>query len=253
MRTEETQECRHSCVDCGVTKCASRQGQYPPFCLTEELTDEEIDQVVQIYQETENNKIAVASAEIEGAFYGRYTRVEETVEFARRIGAKKIGIATCVGLIEEARVFAKILRLNGFDVYSVACKVGSVDKTEIGIDPAYTTMTGCAMCNPILQARLLNKEKVDLTVMMGLCVGHDSLFYKYIDGIVTTLVVKDRVLGNNPVQALYQTRSYYRKLLTPPEFIEQHAPQMKASAEAIASAEARRAEKLRAETKGTSE
>ena len=31
-------------------------------------------------------------------------------------------------LIEESRIFARILKLNGFDVYGVACKVGSVDK-----------------------------------------------------------------------------------------------------------------------------
>lgn len=72
------------------------------------------------------------------------------------------------------------------------------------------------MCNPILQAKLLNKEKVDLNIIMGLCCGHDSLFIKYAKGLTTTLVVKDRVLGNNPVQALYQARAYYKRLLEKP-------------------------------------
>ena len=31
---------------------------------------------------------------------------------------------------------------------------------------------------------------------------------------VTTLIVKDRVLGHNPVAALYQADAYYRKLLS---------------------------------------
>ena len=35
---------------------------------------------------------------------------------------------------------------------------------------------GVNMCNPILQAKLLNKAKTDLNVVVGLCVGHDSLF-----------------------------------------------------------------------------
>ena len=48
------------------------------------------------------------SAEIEGEFYGKYTRVDEIIEFAKRMGYKKIGIATCVGLIEESRIFARI-------------------------------------------------------------------------------------------------------------------------------------------------
>ena len=93
------------------------------------------------------------------------------MEVAKRIGAKKIGIATCVGLIEESRIFARILKLNGFDVYGVACKVGSVDKTDIGLDPKYTCKTGPVMCNPILQAKLLNKAGTQLNVVVGLCVG----------------------------------------------------------------------------------
>ena len=146
----------------------------------------------------------------------RYTRVEEIIEFARKIGVKKIGIATCVGLIEESRIFARILKLNGFEVYGIGCKVGSVDKTDIGIDEKYTCVTGKVMCNPIMQAKLLNKAKVDLNVVVGLCVGHDSLFYKYAKGITTTLVTKDRVLAHNPVGALYQARAYYKKLLLTP-------------------------------------
>ena len=56
--------------------------------------------------------------------------LEETVEFARRMGYKKIGIATCVGLIDESRILARILRKNGFEVYGAVCKIGSFLKTE---------------------------------------------------------------------------------------------------------------------------
>lgn len=69
------------------------------------------------------------------------------------------------------------------------------------------------MCNPILQAKILNNEKTDLNVVIGLCVGHDSLFYKYSDALTTTLITKDRVLAHNPAGALYQTNTYYKKLL----------------------------------------
>ena len=71
---------------------------------------------------------------------------------------------------------------------------------------------GVNMCNPILQAKLLNKAKTDLNVVVGLCVGHDSLFYKYSEALTTTAVTKDRVLGHNPVAALYTADSYYSKL-----------------------------------------
>lgn len=69
------------------------------------------------------------------------------------------------------------------------------------------------MCNPILQAKLLNREGTDLNVVIGLCVGHDSLFYKYSDALCTTLVTKDRVLGHNPAAALYTAKTYYSRLL----------------------------------------
>lgn len=64
-----------------------------------------------------------------------------------------------------------------------------------------------------MQAKILNGENTDLNVVVGLCVGHDSLFMKYSDAIVTTLIVKDKVLGHNPASTLYNSNSYYRRLL----------------------------------------
>ena len=66
------------------------------------------------------------------------------------------------------------------------------------------------------EAKLLAKAKVDLNVVVGLCVGHDSLFYKYAKGLTTTLITKDRMLAHNPAGALYQARAYYKKLLHAP-------------------------------------
>jgi uncharacterized metal-binding protein len=216
MAVKEENKCL-SCVDCGVMNCAKRNSSYPEFCPTAALTDEEIEEVTNLYLNNKTNrKVAITAAEIEGEFYGKYTRVEEIIEFAKRIGAKKIGIATCIGLLEESRIFAKILRLNGFEVYGVSCKSGSVDKVSIGVEKQYTCVTGPVMCNPILQAKLLNKQKVDLNVIVGLCVGHDSLFIKYANGLTTSLITKDRVTGHNPVAALYQSRAYYKKLLLAP-------------------------------------
>ncbi len=205
-----------SCADCGVLNCLTRKSKYPEFCPTVALTEEETDEVAKLYNNRVNKKVAVIAAEIEGEFYGKYTRVEEIIEFARRIGAKKIGIATCVGLMEESRIFAKILRLNGFEVFGIGCKVGSQNKTDLGVREEFTCITGNVMCNPIMQAKLLAKANVDLNVVVGLCVGHDSLFYKYAKGLTTTLITKDRLLAHNPAGALYQSRAYYKKLLHAP-------------------------------------
>ena len=69
-----------------------------------------------------------------------------------------------------------------------------------------------AMCNPILQAMVLNHEKTEFNILLGLCVGHDSMFFKYADALCTVLAVKDRVLGHNPLAAIYNVDSYYRSI-----------------------------------------
>lgn len=205
------EEIRRSCVDCAVTECEKENGKYPPFCMTAALDEKILKEAMECYQEPENRKTAIASAEVEYEGYLKLTRVEEIATFAKKMGFHKIGIATCVGLIRESRTLAKILRAHGFEVVGVACKTGAVDKAEIGI-PKECEAIGCHMCNPILQAKVLNEEKTDLNVVVGLCVGHDSLFYKYSESLTTTAVTKDRVLGHNPVAALYTAESYYKKL-----------------------------------------
>ena len=208
------EETKRSCVDCGVYNCHTRDKEYPDFCLTTELTDEERAEVWKLYEEPENQKASVVSAQIESDFYLRYTRVQEIVAFAKRMGYHKIGIATCVGLIRESQIFAEVLRKHDFEVYGMACKVGQIPKTEVGI-PAECEAVGVTMCNPILQPRKLNEAGTELHVVVGLCVGHDSLFYKYSNAYTTTLVTKDRVTGHNPAAALYTANSYYRKKLMP--------------------------------------
>lgn len=204
------QEIKHSCVDCGTQNCKFKDRTYPDFCPTVNLEDADLQWALERYDEGRNHDIMVASAEVEFEGYCQWTRVQEIMEFARKIGAKKIGIANCIGLINEARIFARILRANGFEPYAIICKVAGKAKSSIGI-PKQCEEIGAAMCNPILQARLLNEAKTDLNVVIGLCVGHDSLFYKYSEAYVTTLVTKDRVTGNNPAAVLYTSGSYYKK------------------------------------------
>jgi uncharacterized metal-binding protein len=199
-----------SCVDCGTHNCKFKDRTYPDFCLTTNLSEDDAKWAAERYEEDRNHEVMVASAEVEYEGYCQWTRVQEIMEFARKIGAKKIGIANCIGLINEARIFARILRANGFEAYSVICKVEGRAKSSMGI-PEKCEQIGPAMCNPILQARLLNQAKTDLNVVIGLCVGHDSLFYRYSEAYVTTLVTKDRVTGNNPAAALYTANSYYKK------------------------------------------
>lgn len=117
---------------------------------------------------------------------------------------------------ERAGSLAKMLRANGFEVFGVGCKTGEIFKTELGIDQAHQG-PGPVACNPVLQAQLLNEAGTELNIVMGLCVGHDSLFYKHAKAVTTTLVVKDRVLVHNPVMALYTAEGYYANLMRPLE------------------------------------
>jgi uncharacterized metal-binding protein len=203
-----------SCVDCGNYKCGRYAGEYPDFCLTANMEPGVLEKSLDLLMEPENNALAVASAVNEYKNYGRRTRVEEIMIVAKGIGAKKLGIATCVGLMEESKALARLLRLHGFEVYGVACKVGAVEKSRIGV-PAECETLGRSMCNPVLQALLLNRAGTELNIVVGLCVGHDSLFYKYAEAFTTTLIAKDRVTGHNPAAVLYNLNSYYRRLKQP--------------------------------------
>ena len=204
-----------SCSACKVIGCNSKDGKYPKQCVSLLLDEKEKAEIIALYNEDEiNSKIALAAAEIEGLYYGQKTRVEETIEFIIRTGAKKVGIASCAGLLNETSLFANLLNKYNINYFAVGCKVGATDKSEIGIPGENKLNKGCdheSMCNPILQAELLNKQETDINIIIGLCVGHDMLFSKYSKAPVTTMIVKDRVLGHNPVAALYASTGAYSR------------------------------------------
>jgi uncharacterized metal-binding protein len=151
----------------------------------------------------------------------RIPRVEEVVQFAKKMGYKKLGVAFCVGLRDEAEMLNRILENRGFEVVSVCCKVGGTPKESIGIKDDEKIIFKFAgpghwesMCSPITQAEILNNEGAEFNILVGLCVGHDSLFIKYAKAPVTVLIAKDRVFGHNPAAGLYLSHSpYYRRLL----------------------------------------
>lgn len=152
---------------------------------------------------------------VESEGYCRWTRIEEIMEFSRKCGFKNLGLAFCIGLRQEAKMVAEIFKANGFTVNSVVCKNCSISKETINIKESEKVRPGTyePMCNPIGQAFFLNKAGTDLNIILGLCVGHDSLFIKYSRAPVTVLAVKDRVLGHNPLAAVYLSEGYYKNKL----------------------------------------
>jgi len=142
------------------------------------------------------------------------TRIVEIYEFAEKMKYRRLGLAFCLGLAREAGIVEQILKDRGFEVVSVLCKAGRTSKERIGIEDADKIYRGTdeSMCNPIFQAKLLNHEKTELNILLGLCVGHDSIFFKYAEAPTTVLAVKDRVTGHNPLAAIYLSDSYYQKI-----------------------------------------
>lgn len=209
-----------ACAYCPPTVRACREGEAaergPGFCPTK--VDPETQALTRpLYDDPETRKISRESALVESEGYCKWTRVEEIVQFAKRMGYRKIGIANCISFVDHAYVLSGILESHGFEVVSVACKTGSIPKEELGIADHEKVRPGQfeSLCNPVCQAELLHAHGCEFNVVLGLCIGHDSLFFKHAKGLTTVLVAKDRVLGHNPVAALQLADTYYSRVWGP--------------------------------------
>ncbi|WP_158308505.1 DUF1847 domain-containing protein [Methanocella conradii] len=129
------------CSKCNRQACWSNApNSGPMFCPTK-TQKETIDEVLRLYKEDpEIRKMAIAAARTEGRSY------------------KKLGIATCIGLIAESRTLTKILEVKGFEAISVCCKCGAIPREEIGLLDSEKAIPGTfePICNPVAQARLLD-------------------------------------------------------------------------------------------------
>ena len=214
--------CALSCSECSIRNCYRRDRKYPDICLTSQYHDA-VEKTRELYtSDSVDGRLARAAAEIEGEYYGRLTRLEETIRFAKKLNVTKLGIASCIGLLDEASLYAKIVRTAGIETKTVICKVGAIDKTEIGLPDDLKVCPGCneSCCNPALQAQVLNEWGSQLNVMVGLCVGHDAIFARHSEAPAVTFIVKDRVLGHNPAAALYTAKFYYKRVLDEKTFPE---------------------------------
>ncbi|MGC9195266.1 MAG: DUF1847 domain-containing protein [Syntrophobacteraceae bacterium] len=215
------------CADCKIerTICRYEDGKGPASCPTLNLP-EVIELSLKEYKKGENLEFA-ANASIQEAQcyvngekdnphirYAVKPRIQETIEFAHKMGYKRLGLAFCAGLKDEAKIVSDILKQQGFEVASVICKVGGTPKEFLGLldEQKITPGEFETMCSPVTQAKVLNAASTDFNILMGLCVGHDSLMMRFSERLCTVLVVKDRVTGHNPLAAIQLHRSYYKKL-----------------------------------------
>jgi uncharacterized metal-binding protein len=213
------------CAKCTKVVCDSKASLKGPENCPTKTKQDIIQKALKEYDDPQVREFARQASIQEAECYmnlpegltTRYPRVEEIAQFAKKMGYKKLGIAFCLGLKDEAEILTEILENRGFEVVSVCCKAGAIPKERIGLTREQKIKGPDdfeSMCSPISQAKIINEAGTEFNILVGLCVGHDSLFLKYSKAPVTVLVAKDRVFGHNPVMGLYLAHSpYYRKLL----------------------------------------
>ena len=156
------------CAQCEALKCwiPGRRGKFPAVCAMKKHKDliEETTQKGWTDPEARRLNIACENLLINGYDEQRgaqWSRVEELLHFARDMKYQKIGIAFCVGLFKEAKILHNILEKNGFEAVSVNCMAGGISRKEL--EKKYSVRTcefaGKIMCNPLMQAEVLNRDR----------------------------------------------------------------------------------------------
>ena len=200
------------CAKCNDKGCREEKDNFPNWCMQYEGTW--LSETLNEYKKDENQKLYKTAAHIESTGYKKWPRLVEIAEYALAADFKNIGLAYCIGLEKEAKKAVEYFESRGLEVNSAVCCCGSIDKSKVGVPPGdrFSEEGFEAGCNPIGQAKLLAGCGTEFNVVLGLCVGHDSLFFKYSEAPTTVLAVKDRVLGHNSLAAIYNSESYYRHL-----------------------------------------
>ncbi|MHA1797238.1 MAG: DUF1847 domain-containing protein, partial [Candidatus Helarchaeota archaeon] len=120
------------CDTCGKYKCiGGRKKNLSETCW---MTTHEaiIEEAKEKYKDPFTREMAKNASIVEATGYVEWPRLRDTIEFMKLMNFKKIGIATCIGLIKETEQISKILSGHEFEVITAMCKVGSLKKSEIG-------------------------------------------------------------------------------------------------------------------------
>jgi uncharacterized metal-binding protein len=173
----------------------------PSYCQANRYL-KEIGKAKRAYAEPEVVDIYTAACVVGKKNDGYRARIEEALDFAQQMQFTRVGFAACVAFVNELRVIRRLFTQAGLEVFSAGCQIGRSSAMERGL-PHLEAYPDNSTCNPIAQAEILNKEKTQLNFILGLCMGHDILFTNYSRAPVSTLIVKDRLMGNNPAAAVY--------------------------------------------------
>jgi uncharacterized metal-binding protein len=158
--------------------CRSRKGKGPKGCPTK-TEKQALASALKEYRRSDVREFARVASVQEGSCYilrdakpfvmiPTKSRIEELIEFSHRMKYRRLGMAFCASFTYEASILSKILESHGFEVVAVTCKVGGVPKEVIGVKDREKVQIGEfeTMCNPITQAKVLNRAKTDYASAM---------------------------------------------------------------------------------------
>ncbi len=197
MRKKGTQKCL--CRKMGCWR-GDNEG-IPSYCQANHYVGE-IKKANTVYAEPDVVDIYTAACVVGKKKDGYRPRIEEALDFAKEMKFSKVGFAACVAFGKELEVIRRLFEQADIQVFSAGCQIGRSTATERGL-PHLEAYPANSTCNPIAQAEVLNTAKTQLNFIIGLCMGHDILFTRASKAPVSTLIVKDRLLGNNPAAAVY--------------------------------------------------
>jgi len=184
------------CIKCNIKSCRNSDS-----CHSQKF---EADELILTYHLPDNQKIVQAAAGlVDHGRAGTLSRLQEIIEFSKSMNYQRIGIAYCYGMEKDTALITQIFRESGFNIIPVSCTTGGFKQSEVNDKSKIENVS----CNPLAQAEQINNEEVDLTITIGLCLGHDILFQKHIKSATTTLIVKDRVNNHNPINAINKIKN----------------------------------------------
>lgn len=184
-----------NCLNCREKSCRKNQS-----CGLESFDRGE---AAQWYHLQENQAVVQAAAElVDNGRAGELSRIQELLEYIPAMGYRKPALAYCYGMESQAMALRDFFGERGITLTGVSCTAGAHSQEELN---QHSSLPGVS-CNPLSQAEQLNRQGADLAILFGLCLGHDILFARHFKGDITTLVVKDRVHGHNPLEGLSDLR-----------------------------------------------
>lgn len=172
----------------------------PAYCQANNYI-EELKKSTSEYQKKENIRIYEAACVVGAENNGFRPRIEEALHFTKQLKVSKVGFAACTAFENEIIFLKQFFNDEGIEIACAGCQIGRIDSRERGLPKLNNYINDT--CNPIAQAEILNSENTGLNFIVGLCLGPDILFTRYSNAPVSTLIVKDRMMGNNPAGALY--------------------------------------------------